>query len=160
MTLSAALEQVADTYIDFGDVGQGVRVEILWFDGNEKSVGSEVWIGPESRCDFLGLALLDLGLRGFQGVIVTDREINGLIQRDANGCLGAGQASKRKRNQDADYSVFLLLHILSNVNARHYYMQELAGPDRKTVLELTAEAGTAELFPLQRAAILQPNSST
>ena len=45
-------------------------------------VGEERWIRAQIGGDFRGLTLLDGGPRGLQGVVVLQRQLDGLFQRD------------------------------------------------------------------------------
>ena len=95
LALVAALDQVAEADIPFGIILQVIwsghaviQVWILLGRGAERQifpVRKQRRIRAEIGCDFQIQALVDRGTRSDHVVIVLERHLNGLVQRDPDG---------------------------------------------------------------------------
>ncbi len=67
---------------------------------NELGIGAESRIGPQVRGDLLSLILKNQSSRGFHGVVMCQRQINGLIKTDQRSyfvqCLPASAGGKHR----------------------------------------------------------------
>jgi hypothetical protein len=81
-----ALDRVADAQVELGlgvEIGQRELRRVKEWD--ELGVPGESRIRPQVRSNFLGLVLKNGGTGRFERMIVFERELYGLIQRDSNG---------------------------------------------------------------------------
>src|SRR5271157_2141663 len=95
LALPATLEEVTDADVELRLVLQIARVELAGIEEGEKlRIPRQCGIGAEIRCDFLGLILKNGRLRGKQGVIVLQRQPDGLVECEAGGRGRAGVSAR------------------------------------------------------------------
>ena len=99
--LVAALDQVTQPHVALGRGLEVVRHALALRAGEERQVfpvGEERRIRAQIGGDFRGLVLLDGGPGGLQGVVVLERHLDGLIQRNPDRRL---LRERRIRRQQA-----------------------------------------------------------
>ena len=99
LALAAAFEQVSDADIELLNVVNIIAGEILGTENrDELSVGAQRRIGPQVGGDFLCLILKNQSARGFDGMVVRQRQVDGLIETDQRRILTTG--SPREQEED------------------------------------------------------------
>ena len=84
--LTAALPREGCARIEFGDGVQVIGIELAGNDGQARlTVDDKHRVGPDCGRDLLGLTLLDQAPRGPQGVVMLNRQLNGLIEVNTHG---------------------------------------------------------------------------
>src|SRR5450755_3723710 len=84
----AALKKVFDPNIKLLRVVEILTRKILWTEKwNELSIHSQGWIRTQVRGNLLRLILQNHGARGFQRMVVRQRQINGLVESDSRRIL-------------------------------------------------------------------------
>jgi hypothetical protein len=88
LALVTALEEVRDPDIELLSLIQILAREVLWAkEWDELSIHPERWIGTQIRSDLLRLILKDLGSSCLEGVVVSQGQVDGLIESDARRSL-------------------------------------------------------------------------
>ena len=91
LPLLAALEEITDADVELRRLVDVVLAELIGLeDRQELRVAEDHGIGPEVGGDLLGLALLDRRTLRQKRVIVGERQLDGVIERDLHRDLGRG----------------------------------------------------------------------
>src|ERR1700733_14934505 len=84
LALLASFESVAKAEVELRAVADVVGIELVQIEEGEKlCVPGKGGVRAQVGGDFLGLILHDGGARRFERVIVCERELEGLLKRDA-----------------------------------------------------------------------------
>src|SRR5580658_4845257 len=102
LPLAPALEKIRDPDIELLNVVQVIPGKILGTEeGDELRIRPERGIGPQIGRNFLSLVLKNQGPRGFEGMVMRQRQIDGLVETDEGrtlaGCGPRGQQEKHQR---------------------------------------------------------------
>ena len=101
LALLAAFEGVADAEVELRAVADVGRIELRQVEEREElRVPGKGRVRPQVGGDFLGLILHDGGAGRFERVIVRERELDGLLERDARGRRLRERGANEKEKQD------------------------------------------------------------
>jgi hypothetical protein len=106
LPLVAAFKKIGEAYIELLGFIQIALRKKLWIEnGNELRIHSQGRVGSQIRCDFLILILENLRSCGSKRVIVSQRQVDRLVQGDAGRILSAArcceQQNQRRRGEIA-----------------------------------------------------------
>jgi len=100
LPFAAALEEVGKSDIEllgFVEIfaGKVLRAE----EGDELGVCAKSWVRTEVGGDLLGLVLKDRGAGGEERMVMREGEVDGLIEGDAGGRLGAAGGDPEEQHR-------------------------------------------------------------
>ena len=97
----SALEQIADAQIKLRRIVDIIRAELVRLENrDELRVAEQHGIGTQVRRNFLGLALLDRCARGQQIMVVPQRHLDRVVERDFHRTLNVYGGLRAGRNRE------------------------------------------------------------